>query len=269
MISRPGTPHMDRTAHSIASQRQGRIVDRLRSASFLGIQDLCADLGISEATARRDLAELESQGRLRRTHGGAVPCQQVARDFTNAERLSRHPAEKQRIAQAAAALVQEGDVVFLDAGTTTLQVAQALSTRRDLTFITNGVDICNHLTAAQVDRLYVIGGQYFDATHGFAGPLAAEAIGRFTVDKVFLSVGAVDLERRTICISLPELAEAQRAMIAIAHKVYVVADHSKFERSALSVIAALDDLDCVITNAATRAIARDLSTEIARKIVFA
>ncbi len=255
--------------NSVAAQRQNRITDRLRSEPFLGVQELCGFLGISEATARRDLAELEAKGLLRRTHGGAVPVTQVTVDFSNAERMERHAVEKQRIALVAAALVKDGDVVFLDAGTTTLKVAQALSEREDLTVITNSTDICNHFASARVARLYVVGGEYSDLTHGFFGALTVDAIRRFSVDKAFLSVGAIDMERRTICISLPELAQTQRAMIEIAHQSIVVADHSKFERSALSVTASLDEVDHLITDEATRKILQDLPSHIEQKLLFA
>lgn len=254
---------------SVALQRHKNIIDRVQSQSYLSVQNLCELLGVSEATVRRDLVELEAQGLLRRTHGGAVPVQPVTRDFSNEERLVRNAGEKVRIAKAAAQMVAEGEVVFLDAGTTTLQVAKALNERPDLTFITNGADIVTELTAQKVSRLFVVGGQYFDVTHGFAGPLTADAIRRFNVDKVFLSVSAVDLRRQTICISLPELAEAQRAMISIAQKVIVVADHSKFERSSLSVIAPLAEVDCIITDSATRSLVAELPPELAQKIIFA
>ena len=107
---------MENPINSVSEQRQEMILDQLRSRSFLGIQDLCELLGVSEATARRDLVELESKGLLRRTHGGAVPAHQVTMDFTKTERLTRHAVEKQAIAQAAAAMVKDNDVVFLDAG---------------------------------------------------------------------------------------------------------------------------------------------------------
>ena len=259
---------MENPINSVSEQRQEMILDQLRSRSFLGIQDLCELLGVSEATARRDLVELESKGLLRRTHGGAVPAHQVTMDFTKTERLTRHAVEKQAIAQAAAAMVKDNDVVFLDAGTTTLKVAQALSQRQSLTFITNSVDICNFLTAARVEKLYVVGGAYNTLTHGFAGALAAESIRKFTVDKVFLSVGAVDIDRRTICIALPELSMPQRAMMEIAQKTIVVADHSKFERSALSVTASWNELDHIITDKATRTILQDLPLDIEQKFIF-
>lgn len=251
------------------SLRQKRLLDHLQARSFLATQDICTLLGVSEATVRRDLAELEGRALLRRTHGGALPIRQITQDFPNDERLRRNAAEKALIAKAAAEMVAPGDAVFLDAGTTTLHVARRLAMRRDLTFITNSADVLACLAEAKVDRLFVTGGAYSDVNHGMAGPLAAEAIRRFNVDKLFLSVSAVDLVRGQISISTPELAQAQQAMIEIAQTVIVVADHSKFTRSALSVIAPLSDVDCIVTDPMCREVIGDLSEPIPCTLIFA
>ncbi|TPW28811.1 DeoR/GlpR transcriptional regulator [Martelella alba] len=250
-------------------QRHAQILERLQSSSYVDTQDLCAFLGVSEATVRRDLADLEGRGLIQRTHGGAVGLNQITRDFSNAERLVQRSAEKARIAKAAADLVVEGDAVLIDAGTTTLHVARQLSGRKDLTFVTNGADIFSCLSAASVGKLYVVGGEYFEVNHSFAGPLAADAIRRFNVDKVFLSVGAINLDRGQLAISSPLMSEAQRAMIDIAQTVVVVADHSKFGRAALSVTASLDEVDYIITDEAARLRVGDVPDALKRKLIFA
>lgn len=181
----------------------------------------------------------------------------------------QNAAEKARIGKAAAALVKPGDAVFLDAGTTTLSVCRHLTDRKDLTFITNGTDILSALSAANTPRLFVTAGEYHDFNHSLTGPLAAESIRRFNVDLVFLSVSAVDLARGQIAISNPALADGQRAMIEIAQKVVVVADHSKFTRSALSVIAPLSAVDHIVTDTTTRDMLGDVSPDIAAKLIFA
>lgn len=202
----------------LPTNRQSRLLEHLRSNAYLDTQDICALLGVSEATVRRDLAELEGRGLLRRTHGGALPLRQITQEFSNAERLLRNAAEKARIGKVAAALVAEGDAVFIDAGTTTLHVARQLAHRRDLTFITNGTDIMAFLIEARVGRLYMTGGEFCEINHSLTGPLAAEAIGSFNVDKLFLSVSAVDLARGQISVSTPALARTQRAMIEMLRR---------------------------------------------------
>lgn len=168
--------------------------------------------------------------------------------------MQRKPA----IAKAAAELVQNGDVVFLDAGTTTLEVACQLVDRDDLTIVTNCLDILSLFAVCKSDRLFLTGVAYFDINHGFYGPATEDAIRQFNVDKVFLSVGAVDLYRTQISINSPQMAQTQRKMIEIAQKVYVVADASKFGHGALSVVERLETLDHIIADTATRELIDDL-----------
>jgi DeoR/GlpR family transcriptional regulator of sugar metabolism len=253
----------------LASSRHARLLERLQSRSYANTQDLAAYLGVSDATVRRDLVDLETRGLIRRTHGGAMPLGQITSDLPNIERMGRNAAEKARIGKAAAELVVVGDAVFLDAGTTTLQVAAQLAHQDGLTFITNGTDISACLVAAGVERLFVTGGEYHDVSHSLTGALAAEAIRRFNVDKLFLSVSAVDLRRGQIAISHPALAEAQRAMIEIAQEIIVVADHSKFTRNALTVIAPLEAVNRIVTDAACRDCLGDIPDVLRRKFIFA
>lgn len=251
------------------SPRHDLLLERLQSRGWVDIQELCGLLSVSEATVRRDLAELERRGLLLRTHGGALAPRQITQEYPNADRLMINAAEKARIGKRAADMVKSGDAVFLDAGTTTLAVCRHLADRKDLTFITNGTDIMATLAAAGVPRLHVTAGEYHDFNHSLTGALAPESIRRFNVDLLFLSVSAVDLARGHIAISNPSLAEGQRAMIEIAQKVVVVADHSKFTRSALSVIAPLEAVDLIVTDTATRDVIEDFAPELATKLIFA
>ncbi len=230
-------------------QRQARLLDHVRIHHFADVQALTDLFGVSVATIRRDLSELETQGLLRRTHGGALFLDQVTRDQANRDRTIANVEAKKRIARAAAELVVDGDTVIIDAGTTSLEVARVLGARKGLTFITNGLDASLELAAASADnRLFVIGGEYQDVNHSFAGPLAADAMRKFNADKAFLSVSAVDLDRGTIGLSDPKFACVQQAMIEAAKSAIVVADASKFGRTSLSVVARLEALDCIVTD---------------------
>jgi DeoR/GlpR family transcriptional regulator of sugar metabolism len=256
-------------AFSLTSRRQTRLLERLEARAYADTQDLQSFLGVSEATVRRDLVDLEARGLIRRTHGGALPIGQVNREYTNAERLVHNAAEKRRIGRAASELVQDGDVVFIDAGTTTLQLARLLAQRTGLTFVTNGVDIAACLSAADGSSLFVIGGEFCSMNHSVGGPLATEAISRFNVDKLFLSVSSVDLGRSQINVATPTIAASQRAMIGIAQTVIVLADHSKFTKSAMSVIASLDEVDHIVTDAGTKKLASDAPEPLQKKLIFA
>jgi DeoR/GlpR family transcriptional regulator of sugar metabolism len=256
-------------AISLTSKRHARLLERLKARTYADTQDLQSYLGVSEATIRRDLVDLEARGLIRRTHGGALPIGQVIQEYTNAERMVQNSVEKQRIAKLAAEMVQDGDVVFIDAGTTTLQLARELSHRTSLTFVTNGVDIASCLSAADVRSLYMTGGEYCSMNHSMIGPIATDAIRRFNVDKLFLSVSSVDLIRERINVATPAVAAVQREMIGIAQKVIVLADHSKFTKSAMSVITSLDDVDLIVTDSGTRKLASDAPERLQAKILFA
>lgn len=256
-------------AISLTERRHARLLEHLQECSYVENQDLQAFLGVSEATIRRDLVNLEARGLIRRTHGGALPAGQVNQEYSNAERMTQKLPEKKRIGKAASEIAQNGDVVFIDAGTTTLQLARQLSQRTGLTFVTNGVDIAACLSTAGVDSLYVIGGEFCEMNHSMVGPIATETIGRFNVDKLFLSVSAVDLGRLQINVATPTVAAAQRAMIEIAQKVIVLADHSKFTKSAMSVIASLDEVDLIVTDTGTEELAAGIPEALQNKFIFA
>lgn len=234
-----------------APQRHARLIELVRAQHFVDVQELTEKFDVSVATIRRDLAELELQGLLRRTHGGALTVNQVTQDQANRDRTIANVDAKRAIAQAAAELIVEGDTVIIDAGTTSLEVAKLLGKRDGLTIITNGLDISVELANAPgKNHLFVIGGEFHALNHSFAGPLAAEAMQRFSADKAILSVSSVDLDRGTIGLSSPQFACVQRAMIAVTKSVIVVADASKFRRASLAVSADFADLDCIVTDQA-------------------
>lgn len=256
-------------SRSLAPQRQARLLEQLRSQLFVDVQVLTGVLGVSVATIRRDLTELEERGLLKRTHGGAMSINQVTRDNATVVREATNAAEKARIGDAAAAMVVEGDAVMIDAGTTSLQVARRLASNRTLTFVTNGSDILVTLLEGGARKLHFIGGEYVNSNHSFGGTMAAEMVRKFNVDKAFLSVASVDLKRGLICTLSPEVGCVQQAMIDVAQAVIVVADYSKFERTALSVVTPLDRIDYIVTDAATRRVIASAPEKIKRKFVFA
>jgi DeoR/GlpR family transcriptional regulator of sugar metabolism len=252
-----------------AGQRQARLLERLRSDLFLDVQALKEALGVSIATIRRDLSELETRGLLTRTHGGATIINQVTRDYSTAVREITNSEEKSRIAEAAAELIVEGDAVIIDSGTSAIPVARLLAANPSLTFVTNGTDVLNVLVAGGARNVHVIGGQYIDINHSLGGPLAAQMVRGFQVDKAILCVSSVDLHRGVICTTSPQIACVQQAMIEVAHHCIVVADHSKFDRASLSVIAPISQVDYIVTDSTTRTRIQSAAPDIRRKIIYA
>ncbi len=252
-----------------AEDRQEKIVNLLREELFLDIKTLTKRFDISVATARRDLVELEEAGLLRRTHGGAVSMSQVAYDPANATRAISQRAEKRAIAEAAAAMVNDGDVVLLDAGTTALEVAKLLAGRKGLTFITNGADIVAELIRHDASNVYSVGGEFAEINRSFRGPLAEHFIRQFNVDKLILNAASIDLGRGLIFTGSPVNASIQKAMIEVSSRTIVVADHTKFTKSSFSVAAKIEDVGAIVTDAGARAIIETAPEKLRKKFVIA
>lgn len=234
--------------HQYAVERQSRILELLRERGRVDVSVLVDEFGVSPATVRRDLAELEGNGQLRRTHGGAVPAPNAEHDPSFEMRELVNVDEKIRIGRAVAALIQDGDNVLIDAGSTALQVARAVAGREGLTIITNSLSVCEALRDMKDGRLIVVGGEYRGQNHALVGSLAADTIRNFGIDKAVLGVSAIDLDRGVISTTSFAEAAFQKAAIEAAKEVVVVADYSKFGRSALCVISRLEEIDQVVTD---------------------
>ena len=252
-----------------AEERHARILELLKEKGFLNVQTLSEQLSVSGATMRRDLGELDDAGRLRRTHGGAVSISQVGLDPANAVRAVSHLEEKIAIAGTAASMVEDGDTVLLDAGTTSLEVAKVLAGRKGLTFISNGADIIAELTRAEAERIYAVGGEYAAINRSFRGALAESFIRQFHVDKLILNAASIDFDRGLIFTGSPANAGVQRAMIEVARRVIVVADHSKLAKSSFSVTAKIEDVGVIVTDAGARSIIEAAPEALRKKFALA
>lgn len=252
-----------------AEDRQAKIIELLRARNFVDLRTLTEHFDISVATVRRDLGELESAGLLRRTHGGAVSINQVAQDATNAARAVWKHAEKAAIAAAVAGMIIDGDTVLLDAGTTALEVAKKLVGRKSLTLISNGLDIVAELARDEGMIIYSVGGEYTETNRSFRGPLAEQFIRQFNVDKLILNTASIDIDRGLICTATPVNASVARAMIEVSRRVIVVADHSKFTKSSLSVTARIEDIGVIVTDAGAKSIIDAAPEKLRKKFVIA
>jgi DeoR family fructose operon transcriptional repressor len=215
-------------------ERKQRILAALHQKPAVRVSDLGRALRVSAASIRRDLADLERSGLLKRAHGGAVSARMAALEPSLAEKEDQYQAEKAAIARLAATLVRQGDTIFLDAGSTTRQIARELRHRRGITIVTNALNIAWELASSEIE-LVVTGGQVRRGILSHVGPLADHAIAAVHVDKLFLGANGVDLEKG---VTTPNLLEAQtkRAMVEHASEVILVADHSKFGRVAFGRI---------------------------------
>jgi DeoR family fructose operon transcriptional repressor len=229
-----------------AEERKQQILAALQRAPAVRVTDLGRTLRASVASIRRDLADLERSGLLKRTHGGAVSHHLAAFEPSLAQKEDQFQAEKWAIARLAVSLIEPGDTVFLDAGSTTRQIARELRHHRNLTVVTNALNIASELASSDFDVI-LTGGQLRRGVLSQVGPLAEQAIAALHADKLFLAANGVDLKKG---ITTPNLLEAQikRTMVDHAREVILVADHSKFGRITFGRVCRLDRLSAIITD---------------------
>ena len=209
------------------------------------VAELSRRLGVSAVTIRSDLEALEKQGILKRNRGGAVAPQVLRFAPAFQEKTSLHRQEKERIAELAAQIVEDGEWIILDAGSTTLFLARRLRDRR-LTVLVNSVYALNELVGAPNIELIAIGGSLYEPGLSFVGPLAESFLEGLHVDKAFLGVNGVDL--RGISVNNAQEAGIKRRMINAAEEVIVLADSSKIGVSSFVTIAPLKRIHVLITD---------------------
>ena len=233
-------------ARLFAEQRKQKILELLNRDQSVRVAGLCVLFQASPASIRRDLQELQEAGLLVRTHGGAVNKRTAAFEPSLAEKQDCRQPEKAAIARLAVDLIQEGDTVMLDAGSTTLEIARLLRQTLGIRVLTNALNIALELVSADVD-VTLTGGTLRRKTQSLVGPIAENVLAGLHVDKLFLATNGLDLKKG---LTTPNVSEAQtkRAMIASAREVIVVADHSKFGCVAFSQICPLDKVHHLITD---------------------
>lgn len=227
------------------TERFGRILELLARDGTVTVADLSSELGVSEATVRRDLQALGEQRLLERSHGGAV-AHGTAHELPVRYRTGRSD-EKRRIARAAAELVSDGASIAFTGGTTTTEVARMLAARQGLTVVTNALNIAVELAVRPDLKLIVTGGVARSASYELVGSLADATLRGLYVDLAFVGVDGIDAERGLTTQNEVE-ATTNRALMARARRTVVVADASKLGRVAFAQIAGVESADQLITN---------------------
>lgn len=230
-------------------ERRRAILEILNREGRVLVLDLAKRFETSQVTIRKDLEELHAHGAIHRTHGGALPAREGAlEDPTLREKEKLHRKEKLRIAETAAKLVQEGQVVILDSGTTTTAIARALRNFQNLTIVTNAVNIAAELSGTAIEVI-LTGGTLRKNSFSLVGPIAEETLRRLNADLLFLGVDGFDVHYG---LSTPNLLEAKvnRVMVEVAKRTVAACDSSKFGRRSLSLIVPPQALHEVITDRA-------------------
>ncbi|RJP54397.1 MAG: DeoR/GlpR transcriptional regulator [Anaerolineaceae bacterium] len=231
----------------IPAQRRERIQDYLAVHQIARITDLCTLLDTSEATIRRDLEWLEADGILERTHGGAIINQRLTAEPEYLQRVQKNPEEKRDIGALAASLIEDGNIVFINSGTTTTQVIHHIRADAGITVFTNNLNAALELGEAGFQH-YILGGEYQPRSKSSAGRFAIESLRQIYADVAIIGVDGISLKHGC---TVPVNAEAEvvRQMIERTKgKVIIVADHSKWGVVSNFQIASIDEIDLLVTD---------------------
>ena len=237
----------------ILDQRREEILQIIEEKGFVSLQELVGKLGASESTVRRDLEYLDGIGQIRRTRGGAAYTGESLMPFE--ERKGREATEKAKIGKAVAGLIEPGETILLDGGTTTLEVAKALVGKR-LQVVTNSLPIANLLAQQSSIELILIGGYLYPRTGVALGPMAEATLADLNVPRAIMSAGGIT--EKGLFNSNSLLVECERRMIKAAEEVWVVADSSKFGRSALTFLCELSNVTRMIVDSGLSQAWRDV-----------
>jgi DeoR/GlpR family transcriptional regulator of sugar metabolism len=229
----------------IQSQRLQVITDHLRIDGSLSISDLVSILKVSRETIRRDLLSLQEQGLVERVRGGIMLRQNAVEPAYQARSVS-HCMEKRSIAEAALQLISDGDTVYIDSGTTLLELARLLHRKVGLTVFTNSILVAFEL-AQQNMHVYMTGGELRTGEMSLSGPIAGESIDKVFFDLAFVGAGGISADHGITDFHMEE-AVLRRAVLQHAAKKVVLADSSKYNVTAFAKVVPVKNIDVLITD---------------------
>lgn len=249
----------ERTRKLLSAERES-LICRSLTAGVRTISELSNELQVSEATVRRDLETLEKQGVIRRVYGGAELLRKRHTEPLYEEKASLHAPEKAKIAETAVKFIQEGDTIFLDGGSTVLEMARRLPSLRDLTVVTNSLMAAAELMEKNF-HLILVGGAFRSLSRTLVGPLTSKILESLTISKAFL--GTIGLEaERGISTTDPNEAYTKELVMKRSDKVFLLADSSKFGVSSFVFSGDTADIDVLVTDSAlSQAAQKQLKTK--------
>lgn len=221
----------------LTDERRKKIVELLDQQSIVKSQDLITLLEASESTIRRDLQDLENAGLLERVHGGARRPQYLEQELGMTEKSFKNVQQKQAIAKLASSYVTDGDVIYLDAGTTTLEMIPLLK-GKVITAVTNSVGLASRLVEHEINTI-VLGGRIKLTTDAVIGTQAIEQLTNYRFNKAFMGMNGVHIEHG---FTTPDTEEASLKRLAMDHaqEVFVLVDYSKFNQVSFTRVANLE-----------------------------
>jgi DeoR family transcriptional regulator of aga operon len=230
-------------------ERQHELARLFERTGRLSISQICEQFGISEATARRDLDALAEEGRIRRVHGGAILVRHAAPEEPILARSQDMSSEKEKIGRATAALVNDGETIFLGSGTTVLEVARNLA-ERNLTVITNSLPVINFMAERPNITLIALGGSLRPSELSFIGHITEQSLAELHADRVIIGTHAISVEQGLTNDYLPETL-TDRAILNIGREIVIVADHTKCGVVSTALLAPLSAMHILVTDGGT------------------
>ncbi len=238
----------------LVEERRRLIVDLVEQQGRATVEELATRFGTSTVTIRADLDALARSSAIARSHGGALPVAPATNDTPLNIKETRWHAQKLRIGQAAAKMIQDGETIILDSGSTTVEIARQIRQMKfeSLTVITNALNIAMELTGMPQIRVMMLGGLLRQTSYSLVGPDAEQALAKLSADRLFLGVDGLDPE---VGVTTPDPLEAalNALMIRVSRQTIAVLDASKLGQRSLSVITPVKSLDMVISDSSAPA----------------
>lgn len=240
----------------MTAEREQRILELLRGGAVLPVGRLASEMGVSEATVRRDLQSMHERGLLHRVRGGAALRATEREEPLFDDKESRNPEAKRRIAERALALIEDHDVIYLDGGSTLLMLARLLDQRKDLTIVTNSLMAAAALMTMP-HKLILVGGEFRALSRTLVGPLTASVIQSVRVDKAFMGTIGFTLDDGMTTTD-PGEAFTKEQVMRRANQVVLLADGSKLGRPSFARSAGVDEINVLVTDAMTPEFQKEL-----------
>jgi len=234
-------------AKTLASARQTQIRTMLKEDKQVSIPELAAQFSVSAMTIRRDLDKLARDGQVRRTHGGAMPAERMVFEFDFASRRQAHRLQKQAIAQEALKLIQPGQRLILDTGTTTLELAYALKDFQDITVITPSLAVASVLQFSPQIQTVLLGGIIQKGRPDLAGLVTEKNLEMFSADIAFQGADGIGLDGTLYTVDM-RIVEVDRKIRQQAQRTFVLADSSKIGKTALMTNGFIHEVEALITD---------------------
>ncbi|MCW9707968.1 transcriptional repressor AgaR [Fodinibius salsisoli] len=227
--------------------RRDKIIHKIQSEGSVRVDELSEEFDVSTVTIRNDLDFFEEKGLIHRTYGGALLRNNVYNDPSLEEKQKINVDKKRRIGEYAAGLVNDGDSIILDSGTTTREIALRLKDKKNMVLMTNAINTAVELAGVSEIQLMLTGGVLRDKSYSLVGPEAERTMKNYYFDKLFLGVDGMDFEHGLTTFN-PQEAQLNRLMVERSNQVIAVTDSSKFGRHSFSFICDLSPIGMVITD---------------------